>query len=240
MSFYTLSYLIPSIIYFLSFNKIKDFFLLDERDKINLFFLGIFSSILGGRIGYVLLYNLAYYLNNPLDIFKIWYGGMSFHGGLIFMLLSLYLYARQFNKTFFSLTALFSLFTCIGIFIGRISNFINNELYGIAYDGIFSVNMLINQSLQTRFPSQLLEAFLEGFILFSIIFLLIKKKKSHFFISISFLLFYSIFRIIAEFFRSPDAHIGYLYPYVTLGMIFSMIFLFLGFMLIAHKLYNNF
>ncbi len=233
MSLYSIAYILPPIIYLISFQWIKDFFNLKLEDRNNLFFLSIFSSIIGGRIGYVLLYDLSHYLNNPIDIFKIWYGGMSFYGAIVFIALFLFLYARMFKKSFYSLSALFALFSCIGIFIGRIASFLSNQLYGIKYDGIFSVMVLVDGALESRFPSQILEAILEGVILFLIILYLIKTKKSHKKITISFLFFYSIFRIISEFFREPDKHIGYMYYFFTLGMIFSFIALLISVVLIT-------
>jgi len=239
MSFYSLSYLIAPLAYLLTFNLAKSKFDLDDEDKYSLFFLSIFASILGGRLGYIIIYDFSFYIHNPLEVFKIWYGGMSFHGALFLNIILLYLYSLKKKYSFFSLSSLFSLYGAFGIFFGRIANFYNDELYGLKYNGILSLAIIQNGELIYRFPSQILEAFLEGFVLFFIILVSLMREKSHKIISFYFLFFYSIFRIFSEFFREPDYHIGYIYSYLTMGMILSIITLIMSLLVIKLKGTSN-
>ena len=168
----------------------------------------IIGIILGGRIGYVIFYNFSYYLDNVLDIFKIWQGGMSFHGGLLGVIISSYIFAKKNNQNPFSYLDQVSLVAPVGIFFGRLANFINSELYGKASDVPWSVIFIKVDNL-SRHPSQLYEAILEGIILFLI--LIYFKNRNYLkkpgLISGLFLIFYSIFRFFIEFFRVPDEQI---------------------------------
>jgi phosphatidylglycerol:prolipoprotein diacylglycerol transferase len=189
----------------------------------------IIGIILGGRIGYVIFYNFSYYLENVLDIFKIWQGGMSFHGGLLGVIFSSYIFAKKNNQNPFSYLDQVSLVAPIGIFFGRIANFINSELYGKASDVPWSVIFIKIDNL-SRHPSQLYEAILEGIILFLILIYFINKNylKKPGLISGLFLIFYSLFRFFIEFFRIPDEQIGYLILNLTMGQIISLLFVFIG------------
>ena len=189
----------------------------------------IIGIILGGRIGYVIFYNFSYYLDNVLDIFKIWQGGMSFHGGLLGVILSSYIFAKKYNQNPFSYLDQVSLVAPIGIFFGRLANFINSELYGKVSDVPWSVIFIKVDNL-SRHPSQLYEAILEGIILFL---LLMYFRKKNFLskpgtISGLFLIFYSIFRFFVEFYRVPDEQIGYLAYNLSTGQIISFVFLTIG------------
>ena len=189
----------------------------------------IIGIILGGRIGYVIFYNFSYYLDNVLDIFKIWQGGMSFHGGLLGVIISSYIFAKKNNQNPFSYLDQVSLVAPIGIFFGRLANFINSELYGKASDVPWSVIFIKVDSL-SRHPSQLYEAILEGIILFLI--LIYFKNRNYLkkpgLISGLFLIFYSLFRFFVEFFRIPDEQIGYLILNLTMGQIISLVFALIG------------
>jgi len=199
----------------------------------------IISTILGGRIGYVLFYNLSYYLNNPLDIFKIWQGGMSFHGALIGIILGTYIFSNSNKiKTFFFLDVI-ACVAPIGLFFGRIANFINAELYGKPASVFWSV-IFPNIDNTPRHPSQLYEAALEGIVLFSIlIYLSIFVKNIRIgVISSLFLIFYGIFRIFAEQFREPDIQIGYILDKFSLGSALSTIMILIG-AYIFLKIYKN-
>ena len=189
----------------------------------------IIGVILGGRIGYVIFYNFSYYLENVLDIFKIWQGGMSFHGGLLGVIVSSYIFAKKYNQNPFSYLDQVSLVAPIGIFFGRLANFINSELYGKASDVPWSVIFIKVDNL-SRHPSQLYEAILEGIILFLILIYFIDRNylKKPGLISGLFLIFYSLFRFLIEFFRSPDEQIGYLILNLTLGQIISLVFALIG------------
>ena len=206
---------------------IKDQNILDIFDDyITYLIIGI---ILGGRIGYALFYNLGYYLERPIEILMVWNGGMSFHGGLIGVIIASKLFSNKYKTNQFIFLDLVSLSAPIGIFFGRIANFINSELYGRATDVSWSVQFVLIDDIK-RHPSQLYEAFLEGIILFRMLIYYIKKDylKKPGQISGLFLVFYSLFRYITEYFRSPDPQIGYLILNLTLGQLISVVFFILG------------
>ena len=200
----------------------------------------IIGIILGGRIGYIIFYNFSYYLDNVLDIFKIWQGGMSFHGGLLGVIISSYIFAKKNNQNSFSYLDQVSLVAPIGIFFGRLANFINSELYGTATDVPWSVIFIKVDNL-SRHPSQLYEAILEGIILFLILIYFINKNylKKPGLISGLFLIFYSLFRFFVEFFRVPDEQIGYLILNLTMGQIISLVFAATGIILFYLKNENK-
>ena len=189
----------------------------------------IIGVILGGRLGYIIFYNLNYYLNNFFDIFKIWQGGMSFHGGLLGVIVASILFAKKNNQDPFLYLDLVSLVAPIGIFFGRLANFINSELYGKVSDAPWSV-IFIKVDKLSRHPSQLYEAILEGIILFLI--LMSFKKKNYLtkpgLISGLFLIFYSIFRFFVEFYRVPDEQLGYVVFNLSTGQVISLVFLIIG------------
>ena len=189
----------------------------------------IIGIILGGRLGYVLFYNFNYYINNILDIFKIWQGGMSFHGGLLGIIIASILFAKKNNQDLFVYTDLVSLVAPIGIFFGRLANFINSELYGKVTEVPWAVTFVQVDNL-SRHPSQLYEAIFEGIILF--ILLLYFRSKNFLakpgLISGLFLIFYSVFRFCIEFFRVPDEQIGYLIFNLSMGQIISLVFIMIG------------
>ena len=200
----------------------------------------IFGIIIGGRLGYVLFYNLDYYFKNPVDIFKIWQGGMSFHGGVIGIIIISVWFANKNKHNVFSYLDVISLVAPIGIFFGRISNFINSELYGTQTSLPWGVKFIKVDNLY-RHPSQLYEALFEGLILFLILIYFHKKiiNKKPGFISGLFLVFYSIFRFIIEFFRVPDDQLGYLLFNLTMGQIISFVFLLFGSYLVIQKYENK-
>tara|TARA_B100000965_G_scaffold397394_1_gene413878 strand:- start:531 stop:1310 length:780 start_codon:yes stop_codon:yes gene_type:complete len=193
----------------------------------------IISIIVGGRLGYVIFYNFDFYLNNPSEIFKVWKGGMSFHGALIGVILGCYFFSINKKIKIFHLLDVLACVTPIGLFLGRIANFINGELYGkvtnLSYGVIFPE---VDNSL--RHPSQLYEAFLEGVILFLIVnFFMLKKKYLDGFCSSIFLIIYGISRIISEIFREPDQQIGYILNLFTLGSILSFFMIIFGILILT-------
>ncbi len=195
----------------------------------------ILGIIIGGRLGYIIFYNFGYYSTNLLDIFKIWQGGMSFHGGLIGIIISSIWFAKKNNQNPFQYLDIVSLVAPIGIFFGRIANFINSELYGVETNLSWGVKFIQVDDLY-RHPSQLYEALFEGIILF-IILLYFRNKglmKTPGLISGLFLIFYSIFRFVIEFFRAPDTQLGYLFLNLTMGQIVSLIFLLIGILIITN------
>ena len=191
----------------------------------------VIGIILGGRIGYVIFYNLPYFINNPLEIFMIWNGGMSFHGGMLGVIISSYIFSKKNNKNIFIFLDLIAITSPIGIFLGRISNFINGELVGKLTNSNWGV-LFPTYDDNLRHPSQLYEAFLEGimiFILMNFIFFMKNYKVGT--CSYMFLIIYGCFRIISEFFREPDIQIGYLFGNISMGMFLSGIMIIIGFII---------
>ena len=213
----------------ISNHEIKESF----DDYITYIILGI---IIGGRLGYVFFYNFNYYSNNPFDIIKIWQGGMSFHGGLLGIIVSTILFARKKNHNPFNYLDIVAIVSPIGIFFGRIANFINSELYGNETNVSWAVKFVQVDNLY-RHPSQLYEAFFEGLLLFLILFYLRKKGYLNIpgIISGIFLVLYSLFRFVIEFFRAPDEQLGYLIYNLTMGQTISIIFFIIGVYLITSK-----
>ena len=183
----------------------------------------VISIIIGGRLGYVVFYNIEYYHSNPIDIFKIWEGGMSFHGALIGIILGTYIFSiRRKIETLFLLDVI-ACVSPIGIFFGRIANFINGELVGKVSSVPWSV-VFPSLDLVPRHPSQLYEAILEGLILFVILNIIFLKKKYEIGkCSCLFLIYYGIFRMISEYFREPDIQLGYIYDLASMGSILSFV-----------------
>ena len=192
----------------------------------------IIGLILGGRLGYILLYNLEHYLNNFFDIFKIWQGGMSFHGGVIGIIISSILFSKKDNEDVFKYLDIIALISPIGIFFGRIANFINSELYGLETSVPWAVKFIQIDNLY-RHPSQLYEAFFEGIILFLILIYFWSKDylKTPGRLSALFLIFYSVFRFLIEYFRLPDEQLGYMFLNLTMGQLLSFLFFIAGFSL---------
>ena len=226
---YSLAYIAGILIGWVYCKKklIKDQKILDLFDDFITY--AILGIIVGGRIGYVLFYNFEYFFNNPIEILFVWNGGMSFHGGLIGVIIASNLFSKLNKVNTFIFLDLVSLSAPIGIFFGRIANFINSELYGTPTEVPWSVKFISVDDIN-RHPSQLYEAFLEGIVLFFMLQFILKKNfaKKTGQISCLFLVLYSFFRIITEFFRTPDLHIGYLFFNLTLGQLISAVFLSIG------------
>ena len=200
-------------------------------------FYGALGVILGGRLGYMLFYNLPHYLAHPLDVFKVWQGGMSFHGGLIGVLLAMLYFARKTGKTFFTVADFFAPWVPIGLGLGRLGNFINHELWGRTTDGPWGM-VFREAGPLPRHPSQLYQAALEGLALFVILWLFARKPRPTASVSGLFLICYGLFRILAEFVREPDPQLGYLaFGWLTMGQVLSvpMILFGVGLMVWAYK-----
>ncbi len=212
------------------FERSKDKFNLKEFDDLITYL--IISIILGGRLGYVFFYNLQYYISNPIDIIKIWEGGMSFHGALIGIIVATYLFSVKKNIRTLFILDIIACVAPIGIFLGRIANFINGELVGkvttLSWGIIFP-----NIDSATRHPSQLYEALLEGLFLFLILnFFISKKNYKTGVCSFLFLFFYGVFRIFSEIFREPDAHVGYILNVLSIGTILSVLMIIASFIIL--------
>ena len=236
---YSLSYIFTFIFGSILIKKLNKKSLNNLSDvQIDKFFVwAVLGVIIGGRVGYVLFYQLQLFFLDPLYIFQIWKGGMSFHGGLIGMILAIYLFAKQNNLSFFYLSDLVSIVAPIGLFLGRISNFINTELYGRITDFPFAIIYpLIDNN--PRHPSQLYEAFFEGVVLFIILYLIFiknSKKYSAGIISAYFLILYSIFRFLIEFLREPDLHLGLYLNYFSMGQILCIPIFFAGILILFRR-----
>ncbi len=198
----------------------------------------IIGIIIGGRLGYVIFYNIKYYFDNILEIFMIWNGGMSFHGGLIGVIVATFLFSKKHDINAYVFLDLISLVAPIGIFFGRIANFINSELYGKETDIFWSVKFIVVDNV-SRHPTQIYEAIFEGVIIFVLLNFVFKKKMTTNpgVISSLFLIFYSVFRFLIEFLRVPDPQIGYLIFNLSMGQIISVLFLSFGIYLFFRK--NN-
>jgi len=185
----------------------------------------IIGVILGGRLGYVIFYNPSFYLENLTEILKLWKGGMSFHGGLLGVIIATIIFSKIKGINFYYFADIISCVAPIGIFLGRVANFINGELFGKVSNLPWAIIFPEGGNF-ARHPSQIYEAVLEGAVLFLIInFLAIKKKLllKPGYISGLFLIFYSIARIIGENFREPDVHLGYFFNYFSMGIMLSIL-----------------
>jgi phosphatidylglycerol:prolipoprotein diacylglycerol transferase len=193
------------------------------REQVSdLLFYGFLGVILGGRIGYVLFYQFDYFLTEPLYLFKIWMGGMSFHGGLLGVIAAVYIYARKVNKSFLQVGDFVAPLVPIGLGMGRLGNFINAELWGRETDVPWAMVFPTDPLQLPRHPSQLYEFFLEGVVLFAILYVLTRKPRSLGLASGAFLIGYGVFRTIIEFFREPDAHLGLYFSFISKGQILSI------------------
>jgi len=194
----------------------------------DLLFYGAIGVILGGRLGYSLFYDLESNIANPLNIFKIWQGGMSFHGGLLGVMAAFWLYSRKTGKTYFEISDFIAPMVPIGLFFGRIGNFINGELWGRVSDVPWAM-VFPNGGPLPRHPSQLYEAGLEGLVLFIILWFFTIKPKPAGAVSGLFLLLYGLFRSLVEFVRIPDQQYGYFaFDWLTMGQILSLPMILLG------------
>jgi phosphatidylglycerol:prolipoprotein diacylglycerol transferase len=218
-------------------NKVPTF---DVRGFDDLISYIIISIILGGRLGYVIFYNPTYYFDNPLDTFKIWQGGMSFHGALIGVILGTYLFANKVKINLFFFLDVIACVAPIGIFFGRVANFINGELYGKPSNFYLSV-IFPEVDKIPRHPSQLYEAALEGIMLFVILIsVYFKKETKTGVVSALFLVLYGFFRIVAEQFREPDIQIGYIFNFFSMGSILSFSMILIGLFILKKAVNNEF
>ncbi len=197
----------------------------------------VLGVIGGGRLGYILFYNFPQYAEHPLDIFKVWQGGMSFHGGLIGVITAAYIYCRKQNMNFLSVADLICSATPIGLFLGRLANFVNGELYGRVTDVAWGVVFPGGGELP-RHASQLYEAALEGLILFGVLYIVARctrfpEKIGR--LSGVFLTGYFISRTVCELFREPDVQLGFFFNSITMGQILSLPMLLIGLYLIFRR-----
>ena len=238
---YAISYILGLILgqlYIKNIIKIKKYKNIINHIHIDNFLIwAMLGIIIGGRLGYILFYNFSFYINSPIKILYVWQGGMSFHGGLIGITISMLLFTIKNNLKFLSFTDLICAAAPIGIFLGRISNFLNGELWGKESSLPWAI-VFKCAGTTSRHPSQLYESFLEGIIIFSVLYYCIFKLN---FLNIPgkvsglFCILYASSRIIIEFFREPDRHIGLIYSYFTMGMFLSIPILLIGLYLCLYK-----
>ena len=198
------------------------------QDQVSdLYVYAIFGLILGARLGYVFFYSFKEYLQHPQEILAIWHGGMSFHGGLLGVYIAAWLFCRKRHISLWGLGDLIIVTAPIGLGLGRLANFINGELYGRITEAPWG--MVFPQGGQwPRHPSQLYEAFLEGFVLFILLWWRKGKNRYPGGMVAQFFIFYGIFRIVVEFFREPDPQVGYLLKVFTLGQFLSALMILFG------------
>ncbi len=216
---YALSFILGYL--YVNYSKLGKKLDLSQKDKDNLVIIIIAGVILGGRLGYILFYNLEFYLSHPEKIFAVWEGGMSFHGGLLGSALGMFLFSKQKKIDLWKIADVITSFAPIGIMLVRIANFINGELYGriaTQYCIYFPTD-----PENCRYPSQLIQAALEGLILFLILQWIARKNPKTGVLSGSFLILYGLFRIAVEFVREPDPQIGFLWDVITQGQLLSIL-----------------
>ena len=207
---------------------------LTKRHADDLLVLGTLGIVLGGRLGYVLFYQPGHYLSHPEEIFVIWQGGMSFHGGALGVLVVMVLYTRIMKIKFLSVADAICAQVPIGLFLGRIANFINGELYGRVSDVSWAM-VFPGGGTAPRHPSQLYEAVLEGLVLFAILAVAVHMRRlarRPGTVTGFFLAGYGVARIIAELFREPDAFLGFILPGISMGQVLSLPMIVVGLFLI--------
>lgn len=205
----------------------------------DMIFYGAMGVILGGRLGYILFYQFPSFLDNPLMLFRIWEGGMSFHGGLLGVIFAMWMFARKTKKHTIDILDFVAPFVPIGLGLGRLGNFIGGELWGKPTDVSWAMIFPGDPLQLTRHPSQLYQFALEGVALFAILWFFSQKQKPRYCVSGMFLLFYGIFRILVEFVREPDPQLGYIaFGWLTQGQILStpMVLLGVGLLIVGYKL----
>ena len=205
-----------------------------EDEIADIVFYSVVGILLGGRIGYMLFYGFSNLLAGPLSIFRIWQGGMSFHGGFIGVLAGVYVYGRLHDRRFFEITDYIAPAIPLGLGCGRIGNFINTELPGRVTDVPWAV--IYPGEIVGRHPSSLYQAFLEGPVLFAVLWLFASKARPTMAVSGMFLLGYGVLRTFSEFFREPDSHMGYVaLDFLTAGQLLSLPMVVLGIAFIAYS-----
>jgi phosphatidylglycerol:prolipoprotein diacylglycerol transferase len=224
LRWYGTMYLIGFIAAMLMANKAADrsHGLWTREQVSDLLFYGFLGVVLGGRVGYVLFYQFDYFLSDPLYLLEIWQGGMSFHGGLLGVILAIFIFARKSQKSFLMVGDFVAPLVPIGLGMGRLGNFINAELWGRETDVAWAMIFPTDQLQLPRHPSQLYEFVLEGVVLFAILYIISRKTQRLGLASGVFLIGYGVFRSIVEFFREPDAHLGLYFSFISKGQILSI------------------
>ena len=205
----------------------------------DLIFFSAVGVIVGGRLGYLLFYDTSQLWTNPLDIFKIWQGGMSFHGGLVGVIVAVYLFAKKFQKPFWAVSDFLIPLVPLGLAAGRLGNFINGELWGRVTDVPWAM-VFPRGGPEPRHPSQLYELGLEGLVLFLLIWWYASKPRSNGRVTAVFFMSYAVLRFFVEFFREPDSQLGFIaFDWLTMGQLLSIPMLIAGVILYLYAQKNH-
>ena len=233
---YSLAYIAGIVIgiFYLNFLAKKIKFDLGKNFFDDFLVFSVLGIIVGGRLGYVIIYDLATYCTHPLKILRTWDGGMSFHGGFIGFIIATIIFAKRRRINYWKILDLAACVAPIGIFFGRLANFVNRELVGRITDMPWGI-IFPEAGFEPRHPSQIYEALTEGLLLFiimNILFFKYKLFKKERLLSSMFCILYSVFRFIIESFREPDETVGYIFEYFTMGQIISCIIIIIGLVVI--------
>ena len=243
IQYYAITWLLSAVLIYLFLREskiVKEIGL--DKDEVNdmVFLYGLFiGAMCGGRIGYMLFYGTSQLINDPLSLFYIWQGGLSFHGGLLGVIISLIIFCRRKNIEFLRLMDGVALAMPIGLGLVRIGNFLNGELFGKATNGEWGFIFPTDPFGVLRHPSQLYESFAEGIILFLILLYISKRTEIKGMVCSSFLIFYGSIRFIIEFYRQPDAHIGYVaFDSISMGQLLCIPMIIIGFFILIYSRKN--
>ena len=243
IQYYAITWLLSAVLIYLFLREskiVKEIGL--DKDEVNdmVFLYGLFiGAMCGGRIGYMLFYGTSQLINDPLSLFYIWQGGLSFHGGLLGVIISLIIFCRRKNIEFLRLMDGVALAMPIGLGLVRIGNFLNGELFGKATNGEWGFIFPTDPFGVLRHPSQLYESFAEGIILFLILLYISKRTEIKGMVCSSFLIFYGSIRFIIEFYRQPDAHIGYVaFDSISMGHLLCIPMIIIGFFILIYSRKN--
>ena len=243
IQYYAVTWLLSALLIYIFLKKNKvilEFGL--SKDEVNdmVFLYGLFfGAMCGGRIGYMLFYGIDQLMNDPLSLFYIWQGGLSFHGGLIGVIISLIIFCRKKGVEFLRLMDSVALAMPIGLGLVRIGNFLNGELYGKVTNGDWGFIFPTDPFGALRHPSQIYESFGEGLVLFLLLFYISKKTNNKGIVCSSFLIFYGSIRFIIEFFRQPDAHLGYIaFDFISMGQVLCIPMIIMGFFILMYSRKN--
>lgn len=204
----------------------------------DLVFYGAMGVVVGARVGYIFFYNFGQFLDNPAILFKVWEGGMSFHGGLLGVIIAMQMYSKKVKRSFVDVMDFVAPLVPMGLGFGRLGNFIGGELWGRQTDVAWGMVFPKDLDALVRHPSQLYQAFFEGLVLFLILFFFSRKKRPRYTVCSLFLICYGIFRFGVEFVREPDAHIGYMFGWMTRGQLLCIPMIVIG-VVIFYYAYQN-
>ena len=243
IQYYAVTWLLSAVLIFLFLRRnkiIKEIGLSNDEVNDMVFLYGLFfGAMIGGRIGYMLFYGTNQLINDPFSIFYIWQGGLSFHGGLLGVVISLIVFCKRKGIEFLRLMDGVALAMPIGLGLVRIGNFLNGELFGKPTNGDWGFIFPTDPFGLLRHPSQLYESFGEGLVLFLILLLISQRNSVKGIVCSSFLIFYGSIRFIIEFFRQPDSHMGYIaFDSISMGQLLCIPMIFIGFLMLLYSRKN--